>query len=527
MPASFLQFYVGANVLIALAIALLLSVRTISARLWQPISFRHQLHFGYALVAAAILAPCLAAPSMHGDFLPKTTQVWSAPSMKTTGEREAGAPGATISLGASAATVSLDGLTQASMGLCLAGFLIALVRVLRSADSTRRGLGRAQLIRRSGALRILSTDEADIPFSFWLPGRCYIVVPSVLIVRPTDLRVALRHETQHHRNGDTRLLYAIELLKGAFLLNPAVHRLCRHLRELQEFACDEALSRDVSARAYSDCLLWVAQGARRTGHPGSCMQMADTNRANILARRIEAILARPKQHLRRSAVIAMNAAAVLIIVATGIVLPGTVQDRRVSMSQAREMAARMQAESSFPIVINERVVEELNRLLATPDGRAFVRESLQRMSAHQELITARLAQYGLPSELLAVPIVESGYRNLPQGANPAYGAGIWMFIKPTARKFALAVDGAADERLNVSLETDAAMKMLAHLHWEFNDWSLALLAYNGGQELVQRGVRETGSRDAFQLVRQGYENDAGYVPRMMAAIIVVKNARDL
>ena len=69
--------------------------------------------------------------------------------------------------------------------------------------------------------------------------------------------------------------------------------------------------------------------------------------------------------------------------------------------------------------------------------------------------------------------------------------------------------------------------MLAHLHAQFNDWSLALLDCNGGQELVQRGVRETGSRDAFQLVRQGYEHDAGYVPRMMAAIIVLKNARTL
>ncbi len=99
-----------------------------------------------------------------------------------------------------------------------------------------------------------------------------------------------------------------------------------------------------------------------------------------------------------------------------------------------------------------------------------------------------------------------------------------MFIKPTARAFGLTVEGPDDDRLDVALETDAALRMLSRLHEEFNDWGLALLAYNGGREMVQRGVRATGSHDALELVRQGYENDPAYVPRMMAAVIVLRNA---
>jgi len=166
-------------------------------------------------------------------------------------------------------------------------------------------------------------------------------------------------------------------------------------------------------------------------------------------------------------------------------------------------------------------------LLGTPDGRAFVRDSLHRMRAHEALLTAKLTQYGLPSELLAVPMVESGYQNLSQDANPAHGAGLWMFIKPTARNFGLTVDATQDERLDVALATDAAMRMLSRLHTEFNDWGLALLAYNSGEKMVRQGVRQTGSRDAFQLIRQGYEHDAGYVPRLMAAVIVLGNAQAL
>jgi membrane-bound lytic murein transglycosylase D len=252
--------------------------------------------------------------------------------------------------------------------------------------------------------------------------------------------------------------------------------------------------------------------------------MTDGNGAGTLLRRIEAVLSKPEEYLRRSAVYAMNAVAVLTLVATGIVLPGTVKDRRVTIAQANEMAAVAQAGSAFPIVVDEQVVAELNRLLGTPDGRTFVSESLRRMRAYETLISGRLAHFGLPPELLAVPIVESGYRNLRQGTNPAHGAGVWMFIKPTARSFGLTVEAAQDDRLDVALETDAALRMLSRLHAEFDDWGLALLAYNGGRELVKRGIRETGSRDAYQLVRKGYENDSGYVPRTMAAVIVLRNA---
>jgi membrane-bound lytic murein transglycosylase D len=209
-------------------------------------------------------------------------------------------------------------------------------------------------------------------------------------------------------------------------------------------------------------------------------------------------------------------------------LSASVQDKRVSLSQALEMAAVARTSSAFPIVVNEQVLTELNRFLGTPDGRAFLRDGLERMSDHEELISARLAKHGLPRELLAVPLVESGYRNLEQSANPRHGAGIWMFIKPTARRFGLTVEGGYDERLNIASETDAAMRMLSGLHDEFGDWNFALLAYNSGSERIRRAVRDGGDTpDAFQAAEQGYENDPGYLARVTAAVIVLKNTSRL
>jgi membrane-bound lytic murein transglycosylase D len=79
------------------------------------------------------------------------------------------------------------------------------------------------------------------------------------------------------------------------------------------------------------------------------------------------------------------------------------------------------------------------------------------MNHYQPGFLAEFKRYGLPVELLAIPLVESGYKNLP--ARRSAGAGLWMFITPTARHYGLEVSAARDERLDVMAETRAAMVM--------------------------------------------------------------------
>ncbi len=529
MSISFVQACIVTNVLFVIALGIAAATKAWSAQSERPILFRSQLRLTYALLGAALIAPWLALTTQSTSFLPEAAQVWSAPSMHIASAPTADDRHATISFAAEDAGMSLTTVTQTMLASCLVGLAFALVRVAAGAFAARRLIGRAQLFREAGSIRVFVSDEVDVPFSFWTPGSYFIVVPASLILRPDDLRVAVRHEGQHHRQGDTRLLYLLQLLRGVFFWNPAVHLLCRHVRELQEFACDEAIAgrSDVAASDYCATLLRVAQNALGTSPPDVCVRMAGEQRGDSLLRRVAAILQRPEKSLHKPAVAALNVLAVAAIILTGVVLPGTVQDRRITLDQANAMAEVARKHSSFPIVVNAAVVKELNRLMGTPDGRAFVRAGLRRMSEHEALITRKLDWYGLPTELLAVPIMESGYRNLPPSDNPAHGAGIWMFIVPTARQFGLTIDEHRDDRLDLSLETEAAMRFFARLHTEFDDWPLALLAYNAGVAKVARGIRETGSRDAFHLVQNGYENDAGYLPRVMAAIIVLKNAQQI
>ncbi|MEO6514281.1 MAG: transglycosylase SLT domain-containing protein [Steroidobacteraceae bacterium] len=223
----------------------------------------------------------------------------------------------------------------------------------------------------------------------------------------------------------------------------------------------------------------------------------------------------------------MSATAVFSVFAAATALQGSIHDRRISLAEAQTMAAVAQAGSVMPIEVNEEVLAELNRFVGTPDGRRFMLGALQRMAEYEPMISAQLQLHNLPQDLLVIPLVESGYRNLAQSPNPRHGAGIWMFIESTARSFGLDAGEGRDDRLDAAMETQAAMHMLSGLHEEFGDWGLAVLAYNSGGEAVRRAMTEVGATDAFTAVRHGYENDRHYLARVIAALIVFKNARRL
>jgi len=203
-----------------------------------------------------------------------------------------------------------------------------------------------------------------------------------------------------------------------------------------------------------------------------------------------------------------------------------VQDRRVSMAQAQVMLKNAQSKSGFPVVVNDLVLKQLNRYIGTPEGREYMRASLQRMESYRSLVEGKIKQYGAPEELMAVPIVESGYQNLKENGKAGRGAGLWMFIKPTAHRFGLSVD-SPDQRLNESLLTDAAMRYLLSNYLRFNDWPLAVLGYNVGEQGVEDAMEDTGARDAWTLIRGGHENDRDYLPSVMAAILIMRNPQSV
>ena len=120
----FLRAYLLAHVLIALVALVLFIVGKLSANLRRPMSYQQQLHLGYVLLCVALVAPAIATHSGGADFLPLSTQVWSATSMHAV-DTAIMQGSATISAGASQAGVSLVLISQYLLGLLFAGLVVA------------------------------------------------------------------------------------------------------------------------------------------------------------------------------------------------------------------------------------------------------------------------------------------------------------------------------------------------------------------------------------------------------------------
>src|SRR5690606_16117031 len=147
------------------------------------------------------------------------------------------------------------------------------------------------------------------------------------------------------------------------LFNPVLYLWNRWIMEIQEFACDETLlgRKKVESREYARCLVEVAQTAiHRNRAPVCATGFTFLIERNLLKRRIENMLI-PKTN--RDGRGLMIAAAVLFAMFMGTIAfasKGLVQDRRVTMEQAKAMAARAGQGSEVPVVVNDLVLKQLN-----------------------------------------------------------------------------------------------------------------------------------------------------------------------
>jgi len=155
-------------------------------------------------------------------------------------------------------------------------------------------------------------------------------------------------------------------------------------------------------------------------------------------------------------------------------------------------------------------------------SREIYQNWLNRGEAYRPIIEAALARYELPKELYYLAMIESGFKLT--AVSSAGAVGPWQFIRGTARRYGLTVDYWVDERRDIVRSTEAACQYLSHLYGIFQDWNLAMAAYNSGEFRVMSAMRRAGSRDYWQLDLPRQTED--YVPTMMAAAWIGANLED-
>jgi membrane-bound lytic murein transglycosylase D len=134
-----------------------------------------------------------------------------------------------------------------------------------------------------------------------------------------------------------------------------------------------------------------------------------------------------------------------------------------------------------------------------------------------------LNKYNLPLELKYLAVVESALN--PLAVSPSGAVGLWQFKIDAGRMFDLEVNSYIDQRMDPVKSTEAACVYLEYLHRIFNDWHLALAAYNAGPGSVRNAIQRSGGETNFWKIYNALPEAAqNYVPAFIAAGYVFRNA---
>lgn len=149
--------------------------------------------------------------------------------------------------------------------------------------------------------------------------------------------------------------------------------------------------------------------------------------------------------------------------------------------------------------------------------------ALQRKAEYYfPLFTDALGKNGLPYELCYLPVIESALN--PTAHSRMGAAGLWQFMPSTGRNYGLEINSLVDERMDPVRSTEAACQYMKTLYSLFNDWTLAIAAYNCGPGNVNKAIARAGKRDFWAIYPFLPRETRSYVPIFIAAAYVMNFA---
>ncbi len=176
----------------------------------------------------------------------------------------------------------------------------------------------------------------------------------------------------------------------------------------------------------------------------------------------------------------------------------------------------------FPVVMNKQVKMYLD--LFQNKQKVYFQRWLARSTRYKDIIHKELEEAGLPKDLLYLAMIESGFSQ--RAYSRASATGLWQFMRGTGRFYNLQINRYVDERRDAVKSTKAAVKYLGDLYEQFNDWHLAVAAYNGGPGTIRKALKRYNTADFWELAEKKRYlrlETKMYVPKLIAAIIIAKD----
>ena len=187
-----------------------------------------------------------------------------------------------------------------------------------------------------------------------------------------------------------------------------------------------------------------------------------------------------------------------------------------------DLWARVRRGFAIPNIDNSLVGERELWYSNRPD---YVERMTTRGGRYLFHIVEELEARDMPTELALLPFIESAFN--PQAMSSAKASGMWQFMPATGRSFSLTQNVFRDDRRDVLASTRAALDYLQRLHGMFDDWHLALAAYNWGEGNVQRAIarnQRAGLPTDYLSLKMPDETRL-YVPKLQAMENIIASPR--
>lgn len=180
-------------------------------------------------------------------------------------------------------------------------------------------------------------------------------------------------------------------------------------------------------------------------------------------------------------------------------------------------------EMPFNSVVKNHIDLYVNR------RRSLVESMLGLSLYYMPIFEEALEREGLPLELKYLPIIESALN--PDAVSRAGATGLWQFMLPTAKGLGMEVTTLVDERRDPVASSAMAAKYLKQLYEIFNDWGLAIAAYNCGPGNINKALARAGAsadnpKDYWQIYYYLPAETRGYVPGFIGATYAMTHYAD-
>jgi membrane-bound lytic murein transglycosylase D len=119
--------------------------------------------------------------------------------------------------------------------------------------------------------------------------------------------------------------------------------------------------------------------------------------------------------------------------------------------------------------------------------RNFIYDGLIRLKPFYKTIYFIALNFDLPTELMALPFLESSFN--PNAESKAGAVGAWQIMPPTGRQY-FTVTNERDDRKNILLSTIAAMWLLKSSYKYLKSWPFVITSYNSGFSHIIRAKRK-------------------------------------